>query len=120
MRLRILFQKFANQLLKEEMSISNLTVENFGTLRSISVIITLTQHESYPSAPRQASAVILPGVGSNEALEGVKRLRDDLRHLRERWDDRLVLEDRPFWEVYLYGRAEIVVYGDWGVGSDHL
>ena len=74
-------------------------------------IITLTQHD-------QASAGVLPGVGSDEAFERVKRLGNDLRHLRKRWDNRLVLKDGTFREVYLNGRAEIVVYGDWGVGSD--
>ena len=69
---------------------------------------------------REAGAPALLYIGSDEAFERVKRLGNDLRHLRQRWNDRLVLEDGPFWEVYLNGRAEIIVYGDWGVGSDDV
>lgn len=57
-------------------------------------------------------------IGSDEDLQRVECLRDNLRHLRERWDNRLVLEDSSLWEVYSDGRAEIILYGDWGVGSD--
>lgn len=57
-------------------------------------------------------------IRSDEAFERVKRLGDDLRHLRERWNDRLILEDGPVWESYFDGRAEIIVYGDWGIGTD--
>lgn len=57
-------------------------------------------------------------IRSDEAFERVKRLGDDLRHLRERWNNRLILENGSVWESYFDGRAEIIVYGDWGVGPD--
>ncbi len=72
---------------------------------------------------RQASvefAQPLLDIGPEEAFECVQRLRDDLGHLRERWDNRLILEDSSLWESYFDGRAEIVLYGNWLVGADHI
>ncbi len=66
----------------------------------------------------QAGAPALLYIGPDEAFERVKRLGDDLRHLRERWNNRLVLENGTFWESYFDGSAEIIVYGDWRVGDD--
>jgi hypothetical protein len=59
----------------------------------------------------------LAEVRLDEAVEGIDRFHDDLRHLKERWDNRLVLEHRPFWEYYISGRGEILLYGKWSVGS---
>ncbi|MGD9540794.1 MAG: hypothetical protein AB7V61_07660 [Methylocystis sp.] len=53
-----------------------------------------------------------------EPVEGIDRLRRDLREVKESWDNRLILENSPFWELYISGRAEIVFYGDWGVGHN--
>ena len=48
-----------------------------------------------PTKNRQAGAPALLYIGPDEAFERVKRLGDDLRHLKERWDNRLVFEDSP-------------------------
>lgn len=51
--------------------------------------------------------------------EGIDRFRDDLRDLKQRWDNRLILERVvSLSEAYLNGRLEVVLYGDWLVG-DH-
>ena len=55
----------------------------------------------------------------NEAVNCLDRLRDDPRHLQERWDNRLVLEDGTPWERNLNGRAEVPFYGDRGVGPNN-
>lgn len=60
---------------------------------------------------------MLRTIGSDEDFERIERLRDDLRHVRKRWDDRLILENCPLWEGYLNGDFEIALYGDafiWG------
>lgn len=44
-----------------------------------------------------------------ELIEGAGR---DPGYLRERWNDRLVLENASIAELYLNGRLEIVLYGD--------
>ena len=56
--------------------------------------------------------VRLSAVGRNEDFERVQRLADDLRHVKERWDNRLVLENSPLWEGYFNGNFEIVLFGD--------
>ena len=62
----------------------------------------------------------LSHVRPDEIFERVERLRDDLGHIKERWDNRLVLENSSLWECYLDGRAEIVLYGNWGWGLNEL
>lgn len=42
----------------------------------------------------------------------------DLGNLRQRWDDQLILERCSLAELYLNGRLEIVLHGDWGIGAD--
>ena len=60
-------------------------------------------------------------VGLDENLTGVERLRDDLRKIRQRWNDRLLAEERPFWESYFNGDFEIVLHGDGKmIGADHI
>lgn len=59
-------------------------------------------------------------VWSDKFIERVECLRRDLRQVQERWNNRLVLEDSPFGELYLNGRAEILLYGNWRVGSDKI
>lgn len=59
----------------------------------------------------------LSAVGPNEDFKGIERLRDGLRHLKKRWNNRLVLENCPLWEGYVNGKFEIAIYGeafDWG------
>lgn len=51
-------------------------------------------------------------VGGNERIQRAKRLRDDLRHLRERWNNRLVLEDGTFGKGYIDGNSEVVIVCD--------
>lgn len=56
-------------------------------------------------------------VGGDESLKRVERLADDFRHLEERWNNRLVLENGSLWEGYLKGDFEIALYGEafeWG------
>lgn len=60
----------------------------------------------------------LPDIRSDEFIQRVDGLRSDLRKIKERWDNRLILENSPFGELYINGRVEIVFYGDWGVGAD--
>lgn len=55
-----------------------------------------------------------------EVFERIQCFSDDLRHLRERWNNRRVLENRPIWETHFNGRAEIILYGNWSIGADHL
>lgn len=45
---------------------------------------------------------------------------DQIRNLRERWDNRLVLERVSLAEMYLNGRLEIVLHGDWSDRADHI
>lgn len=57
-------------------------------------------------------------VGGDEFFQNVERLRDDLGHIRQRWDNRLVLENGSLWEAYFDGGAEIVIHGNWYTGLD--
>lgn len=57
-------------------------------------------------------------LGADQALERVDRFRDDLRNLRQRWDNRLVLKRSSWPEAYLDGRLEIALYGNWPGGAD--
>ena len=59
---------------------------------------------------------LAPGV--NETFDRVERFRNDLRNLKERWDNRLVLERCSLAELYINGRLEVVLHGDWHVGID--
>ena len=52
----------------------------------------------------------------NEAFDRVERFQNDLRNLKERWDNRLVLERCSLAELYLNGRLEVVLHGDWSGG----
>jgi hypothetical protein len=46
------------------------------------------------------------GEAFQERFEAAERLRDDLAHIKKRWDNRLTLEKTPLWEGYLNGRFE--------------
>ena len=59
-------------------------------------------------------------MGDEKLVQGVDRLRDDFRHIRECWDNRLVLENRSLWENYRDRRAEILFYGDWCGGANQF
>lgn len=79
------------------------------------------------SLPRQADALLpvpargdLGGQASQEFFEGAERLRDDLREIRERWDNRLILEETPFAKGYFDGRFEIVLHGNRRVEADEI
>src|SRR4051794_23456675 len=50
--------------------------------------------------------------------EQFEKLAGELRDLRKRWDNRLVLERCSLAELYLHGRLEIVLYGDWLLGPN--
>ncbi len=56
----------------------------------------------------------LSHVRSDKFIERVECLRSDLRQVKERWDNRLILENCSLSENYLNGRFEIVLYGDRG------
>jgi hypothetical protein len=57
------------------------------------------------------------GEAFQERFEAAERLRDDLAHIKKRWDNRLILEQTPLWEGYLNGRFEVVLYVDWRIRS---
>lgn len=61
-------------------------------------------------------------VGGYEFFERIECLRDDLRHVRERWNNRLVLEDGTFGERYLNGDIEVIACldGDAGLNNAYL
>src|SRR5689334_9651754 len=61
----------------------------------------------------------IPELTFTEPLNRFERFRDDLRYLKERWDNRIVLERCSLAKLYIDGRLEIVLYGDWPVGFDH-
>lgn len=53
-------------------------------------------------------------------LQNGERLVHEFRNLRERWDNRLVLERTSLAELYINGRVEVVVHGDWpGASQDY-
>jgi hypothetical protein len=54
----------------------------------------------------------------NEGGEPIDGLAGKLRDLRERWDNRLVLERSSLAELYVNGRLEIVLHGDWYFGVE--
>jgi hypothetical protein len=70
---------------------------------------------------RQAGDLSVDVFGfSNEALKPIERLGRDLADLQERWDNRLVLEKSSISELYVNGRIETVLYGDWRVGDQQF
>jgi len=69
---------------------------------------------------RTISGVPSLNIRGDETIQRIQRLRDDLRHVQERWNNRLVLEDRSLWECYFDGGAEILLYGDWGAGTNKI
>lgn len=71
--------------------------------------------------PRQAGATFsdLGGL-ANKTFELIERVGDDSGNLRKRWDNRLVLERSSLSELYVNGRIEIVIYGDWGGGKNNI
>jgi hypothetical protein len=63
---------------------------------------------------RQAGAELTDGLCiADESLKPIERLRDHFRDLKQRWDNRLVLERCSLAELYLHGRLEVVIHGDW-------
>lgn len=55
---------------------------------------------------------------SDHVLKPVEGVADKFRNLRQRWDNRLVLERCSLAELYINGRIEIVAYGDWAWGRN--
>lgn len=49
----------------------------------------------------------------NQALELVDCFGNESCDLRQRWNDRIVLERSSLAELYIDGRIELVLYGDW-------
>ena len=49
----------------------------------------------------------------NEGTKPIDGLACELRDLRERWNNRLVLERCSLAELYIDGRLEIVIHGNW-------
>ena len=65
---------------------------------------------------RQGGALIDVFNPLEEGGEPINGLAGELRNLRKRWDNRLVLERCSLAELYVNGRLEIVLHGDWSVG----
>jgi hypothetical protein len=58
------------------------------------------------------------GIGdSDEFLKGIEGLLDDLSQLKERWDNRLILEKASLGDAYMSGRFEVLLYGEWPAAS---
>ncbi len=51
-------------------------------------------------------------VGSDELFQSSQGSIDSLGHLKQRWDNRLVLEQASLWESHLRGDLDIALYGD--------
>lgn len=54
----------------------------------------------------------------DKSLNRFERFRNDISDLKQRWDNRIVLERCSLSELYIDCRLEIVLYGDWRVGPD--
>lgn len=55
------------------------------------------------------------------ALEDIDGICHELRNLKKRWNNRIVLERSSLAELYLNGRIEILIYGDWNIaGKEYL
>jgi hypothetical protein len=54
----------------------------------------------------------------DERANPFQRFAGELADLRERWNNRLVLELCSLAEQYVNGRLEIVTYGDWRIGLE--
>lgn len=55
-----------------------------------------------------------------ECFELVESVTHHASDLRERWDNRLILERSSLAELYLNNRIEIVLYGEWGVEREKV
>lgn len=75
--------------------------------------------ESYEG---QAGALFQDQLGgiADQCFEFVERTCNDASDLRERWNNRIVLERSSLSELYLDGRIEILIYGEWGTGADQV
>lgn len=69
---------------------------------------------------RDRPAISSTGDADEKFFAAVEGLRRGLDAIQERWDNRLILEETPLWEGYICGRFEILLYGNWGAGADHL
>src|SRR4051812_48220993 len=54
----------------------------------------------------------------HKALEAVQRFRYGLGDLKQRWDNRIILERCSLAELYLNGRIEIVLHGDLTIAAE--
>lgn len=60
----------------------------------------------------------LPDIRIDEIIQRVNGLRRDLRQVKQCWDNRLILEERPVREHHLNGRVEAIFHGNWLIGAD--
>lgn len=60
------------------------------------------------------------GITTDFAFKRVDRLRNELRDLRKRWDNRLILESADWPEAYLDGRLEIILEGEWPIAGPNI
>lgn len=72
---------------------------------------------------RQADALFQGGSESlaDQLFELVDGVGEEFRHLRERWDNRLILEQVSLAEAYRRGDVELAIYFDWRtIGGDKI
>ncbi|MEX0802031.1 MAG: hypothetical protein WD688_01730 [Candidatus Binatia bacterium] len=65
------------------------------------------------------SGVWIGDLPEAERLKRQNRFRTELTELRERWDNRLVLERCSLWEEYRRGRLSVACYLERRAGHDH-
>lgn len=81
-------------------------------------MVTLTKHYTSSSEADRDRLDALFAERPDKILKHIECLRDGLRHINQRWNDRLVLEDGSFWERYINGRSEIACRFDWRIDLD--
>jgi hypothetical protein len=81
-------------------------------------MLTLTKHAQ--DADRHGQAGAGGALGSYHPIERIECFRNELAELRERWDNRLVLERASLAEIYANGRLEILLYGNWNIGRNDV
>lgn len=60
------------------------------------------------------------GLVPDQCFKFVESVGNDATDLRERWDNRVVLERSSVAELYINGRIEILIYGEWSIGSNNF
>lgn len=82
----------------------------------VALIIPLTKHREMATLDRRDR---LGASAEDQSLKVFDSFADEFRHLKESWDNRLVLEKTSVAKSYLSGRLVILVRGKWPVGTDN-